>query len=221
MGEYLNISAEDNPWKITCPNVPFTCLKYIKPMQLMWKSEICSRPSDKSCRYCTSPTVICTRLRRSDKWNYEPCASKWVPEPFGQASLRDWELLHVGKHALWQLSSGSVQYASKYLIALPRAWCKRPCTPSTIISVHSATAVITDLGLRFLWSNQVGASPIFSGHVRVNQWSDIFGRGPIFSGHRSWNVWWWFWKLRWAHNTFFVVFNVILIIKTTFNAHNN
>ena len=107
MGEYLNISAEDNPWKITCPNVPFTCLKYIKPMQLMWKSEICSRPSDKSCRYCTSPTVICTRLRRSDKWNYEPCASKWVPEPFGQASLRDWELLHVGKHALWQLSSGS------------------------------------------------------------------------------------------------------------------
>ena len=24
--------------KITCPNVPFTCLKYIKPMQLLWKS---------------------------------------------------------------------------------------------------------------------------------------------------------------------------------------
>ena len=50
-------------------------------------------------------------------------------------------------------------------------------------------------------SSQVGAGPIFSGHVRVNQWSDFFGRGPIFSGHRSWNVWWWFRKLRWAHNT--------------------
>ena len=59
--------------KITCPNVPFTCLKYITPMQLMWESEICSRPSDKSCRYSTCPTVIFTRLRRSDEWNFEPC----------------------------------------------------------------------------------------------------------------------------------------------------
>ena len=59
--------------KITCPNVPFTCLKYIKPMQLMWKSEICSRPSDKSCRYSTCPTVIFTCLRRSEEWNVEPC----------------------------------------------------------------------------------------------------------------------------------------------------
>ena len=42
--------------KITCPNVPFTCLKYIKPLQLMWKSEIRSRPSDKSCRYSTCRT---------------------------------------------------------------------------------------------------------------------------------------------------------------------
>ena len=31
--------------KITCPNVPFTCLKYIKPMQLMSKSEIRSPPA--------------------------------------------------------------------------------------------------------------------------------------------------------------------------------
>ena len=30
--------------KITCPNVPFTCLKYTKPMQLMWKSVLRSRP---------------------------------------------------------------------------------------------------------------------------------------------------------------------------------
>ena len=59
--------------KITCPNVPFTCLKEIKPMQLMSKSEICSRPSDKSCRYSTCPTVIFTNLRRSDEWNFEPC----------------------------------------------------------------------------------------------------------------------------------------------------
>ena len=59
--------------KITCPNVPSTCLKYIKPMQLIWKSEIRSRPSDKSCRYFTCPTVIFTRLRRSDKWNFDPC----------------------------------------------------------------------------------------------------------------------------------------------------
>ena len=29
--------------------------------------------------------------------------------------------------------------------------------------------------------NQVGASPIFSGHVRVNQWSDFIGRGLIFA----------------------------------------
>ena len=59
--------------KITCPNVPFTCLKYIKPMQLMWKSEICSHPSDKSCRYSTCATVIFTHLRWSDEWNFEPC----------------------------------------------------------------------------------------------------------------------------------------------------
>ena len=60
--------------KITCPNVPFTCLKYIKPTQLMWKSEIRSRPSDKSCRYSTCPSVIFTHLRWSDKWNFEPCS---------------------------------------------------------------------------------------------------------------------------------------------------
>ena len=52
--------------KITCPNISFTCLKYIKPMQLIWKSEIHSRLSDKSCRYPTCPTVIFTRLRRLD-----------------------------------------------------------------------------------------------------------------------------------------------------------
>ena len=61
--------------KLTCPNVPFTCLKYIKPVQLMWKSEIFSRLSDKSCRYSTCPTVIFTRLRRSDEWNFEPCST--------------------------------------------------------------------------------------------------------------------------------------------------
>ena len=38
----------------------------------MWKSEIRSRPSDKSCRFSTCPTVIFTRLRRSDEWNFEP-----------------------------------------------------------------------------------------------------------------------------------------------------
>ena len=55
-------------------------------------------------------------------------------------------------------------------------------------------------------SKQVGAGLIFAGHVRMNQWSDFFGRGPIFSGHRSWNIRWWFWKLRWAHNTCFSLF---------------
>ena len=34
-------------------------------------------------------------------------ASKWFPEPFGRASSRDQELLHKGKHAVWQLTSGS------------------------------------------------------------------------------------------------------------------
>ena len=38
----------------------------------MWKSEIRSRPSDKSCGYSTCPTVIFTRLRQSDEWNFEP-----------------------------------------------------------------------------------------------------------------------------------------------------
>ena len=47
---------------------------------------------------------------------------------------------------------------------------------------------------------------IFSGHVRVNQWSDFFWRGSIFSRHRSWNIWWWFCKLRWSHNTCFSLF---------------
>ena len=58
---------------ITCPNVPFTCLKYIKPVQLMWKSEICSHPSDKCSRYCTCRIVIFTHLRwsGSDDWNFE------------------------------------------------------------------------------------------------------------------------------------------------------
>ena len=59
--------------KITCPNVPITCMKYIKPMQLMWKSKIHSRPSDKSCSYSICLTVISTHLRRSDEWNFEPC----------------------------------------------------------------------------------------------------------------------------------------------------
>ena len=36
--------------------------------------------------------------------------------------------------------------------------------------------------------------------------SDFFGKGPIFFGHRSWNIWWWFWKLCWAHNTCFSLF---------------
>ena len=55
-------------------------------------------------------------------------------------------------------------------------------------------------------SQQVEASPIFSGHARVKQWSNFSGRGPIFSGHRSWNIWWWFCKLRWAHDTCFSLF---------------
>ena len=63
--------------KITCPNVPFTCLKYTKPMQLMWKSEINSCPSDKSCRYSTCPPAIFTHLRQSDEWNFEPWGWKW------------------------------------------------------------------------------------------------------------------------------------------------
>ena len=54
--------------KITCLNVPFTCLSYTKPMQLMWKSERCSRPWDKSCRYSTCPTVT---LLISDNWRSE------------------------------------------------------------------------------------------------------------------------------------------------------
>ena len=61
--------------KINYPNVAFTFLKYIKPIQFIWKSEIRSRPSDKSCRYSTCLTVIFTRLRRSDEWNFEPWAA--------------------------------------------------------------------------------------------------------------------------------------------------
>ena len=36
-----------------------------------------------------------------------PPAIKRVPEPFGLASSRDREQLHEGKHAFWQLTSGS------------------------------------------------------------------------------------------------------------------
>ena len=69
----IECTSPSGKWivKITCPKVPFTCLKYTKTMQLMWKSEIRSRLSDKSCRYSTCPTVIFTRLRRSDEWNFE------------------------------------------------------------------------------------------------------------------------------------------------------
>ena len=71
----IECTCSSGKWivKITCPNVPLTCLKYIKPMQLIWKSEIHSRQLDKSCRYSTSPTVIFTHLRRSDEWNFEHC----------------------------------------------------------------------------------------------------------------------------------------------------
>ena len=60
--------------KITCPNVPSTCLKHIKSMQLMWKSEMCCCSSEKSCRYSTCSTVIFTHLRQSHEWNFEPCS---------------------------------------------------------------------------------------------------------------------------------------------------
>ena len=88
-------------------------------------------------------------------------------------------------------------------------YCSQPfCKSCSIISVlaelgPSALVIQPDISG---YSKQVGASPIFSGHVRVNQWSDFFGRGTIFSGHRLWNVWWWFWKLCWAHNTCFSLF---------------
>ena len=73
-------------------------------------------------------------------------------------------------------------------------------------SVLSSTEAVGDNWACQTHGDQVGAGLIFSGHVRVDQWSDFFGRGPIFSGHRSWNVWWWFWKLRWDQNTGFSLF---------------
>ena len=96
--------------KITCPNVPFTCLKYIKPMQLMWKSEIRSRESDKSCRYSTCPTVIFTHLRRSDEWNFEPCIA-WTIEDaicwglYASSSIS--ELTHWGDNMSWGMNHHS------------------------------------------------------------------------------------------------------------------
>ena len=70
--------------------------------------------------------------------------------------------------------------------------------------------------------NQVGAGLIFSGHVRVNQWSDFFGRGPIFFRTSIVERLVVILKTTLSpQHMFFVVFNVILIIKTTFNAHNN
>ena len=83
--------------KITCPNVPFNCLKYIKPMQLMWKSEICSCPSDKSCRYSTCPTVIFTRLRRAAEWNFEPCIGFWTYNkiPYHTLTGKPWSAYFV------------------------------------------------------------------------------------------------------------------------------
>ena len=45
---------------------------YKAMMQLMWNSEIRSRPSDESCRYSTCLTVIFTCLRWSEEWHFEP-----------------------------------------------------------------------------------------------------------------------------------------------------
>ena len=59
--------------KITFPNVPFTCLKYTKPMQLMWKSEICSHPSDAIPEGI--PLVRLSFLLVSDDRTSEPCHS--------------------------------------------------------------------------------------------------------------------------------------------------
>ena len=81
----------------------------------------------------------------------------------------------------------------------------------TTYNVHKPVTSIRHSGTLFHSTlYQVEASPIFSGHVRVNQWSKFFGRGPIFSGHRSWNVWWWFFKLRWDHDTCFSLFLISL-----------
>ena len=69
---------------------------------------------------------------------------------------------------------------------------------------------------------QVGASPIFSGHVRVNPRSEFFGRGLIFFRTSIVERLVVILKTTLSpQHMFFVAFSVTLIIKTTFNAHNN
>ena len=78
----IEFTSPSGKWivKITYLNVPFPCLKNIKPMQLMWKSKIHSHSSDKSCRCSTCPTVIFTRLGRSDHRENSP-VTQTTPEP--------------------------------------------------------------------------------------------------------------------------------------------
>ena len=89
ISKWMHLSVRQVDCKITCPNVPFTCLKYIKRKQLMWKSEIHSRQLDMSCRYSTCPTVIFTRLRQSDEWNFEP----WICVCTARAVDSEW--IHI------------------------------------------------------------------------------------------------------------------------------
>ena len=73
--------------------------------------------------------------------------------------------------------------------------CTR-CCDATWPATSDCAITLTRLGPVPYFPDMSGwtSGPIFSGEVR------------FFSGHRSWNVWWWFWKLRWAHNTCFSLF---------------
>ena len=98
ISNWMHLSVGQVDCKNHLSECTFTCLKYIKPMQFMWKSEIRSRPSDKSCRYSTCLTVIFTCLRRSDEWNFEPCTQ--ILNTFGKWNIMEklplmpWLLYH-------------------------------------------------------------------------------------------------------------------------------
>ena len=67
--------------------------------------------------------------------------------------------------------------------------------------------------------SQVGAGPIFSGHVQVNQWSDFFWRGLFF--FRTSIMEYLVVILETMLSPQHMFFAVILMRNTTFNAHNN
>ena len=88
-------------------------------------------------------------------------------------------------------------------------------------SSHAHPVITPDQSDGGFHLHQVEDGLIISQPIRMNQGSDMFRRNWGVPWHWSWNAGWWFWKLRWAHNTFLLcISNVILISNLISNNHN-